>query len=129
MATLPRSIAGAYAAPPRPDSLSIGWPKRILGPPELAGFREARSAAHGEPVQPGIEFQFNAAIVASGLTITVQDLTTLAYVTGTTSYNSGTRIASWVASPATPLVRGTKYLVTITGSRRPTAPRCPRRSR
>jgi hypothetical protein len=70
----------------------------------------------GVPVQPGIEFQFAAAIVSSGLTMTVQNLTTSGFVSGTTTYNSGTRIASWVASPSTPLLRGTKYLVTITGT-------------
>ena len=91
-------VASFYANP---------WQVFLEGPPP--------PPPTGEPVQPGIEFQFAAAIVATGLTITVQNLTTSAYVTGTTSYNSGTRIASWVASAATPLMRGTKYLVTITG--------------
>ena len=98
-----RALSGAEVA----SFYANPWQVFLQGPPS--------PPPTGTPVQPGIEFQFAQPIVATGLTVTVRNLTTSAYVSGTATYNSSTRIASWVASPAAPLLRGTKYLVTITG--------------
>ena len=49
------------------------------------------------------------------MVVTVQDLTTGAMISGTAAYDGSTRLMSWTVSPATPLLRGTKYLATIAG--------------
>jgi hypothetical protein len=68
------------------------------------------------PVLPGFGFGFAQAIVATGLSITVVNLTTGATVSGTVSYNASTRLATWTAAAGAPLVRGVKYYVTVQGA-------------
>ncbi len=66
------------------------------------------------PVLGHLDFLFSETIVATGLTITVIVSSTQASVPGTTTYNSGTKIATFV--PTTPFVAGTKYIATISGA-------------
>jgi hypothetical protein len=77
------------------------------------------AAASGPPptgtsVIPSISFQFAAAIIATDLTITVTISATSASFPGTTTYNSGTRTATF--TPSSPFVLGTKYLVVVSGA-------------
>ena len=118
----------SLAPPPRPGCRSAGWRNVSSTPTRCRASLSCVPPHAGQTVQVGIEFRFGAAIVATGLTITVEGLTTLAYVTDTSSCNPSTWIASWVASPATPLMRGPASSPSP-GSRRPTAPRWPCRSR
>ena len=61
-------------------------------------------------------FDFGGPIISAGLTITATTASGASFP-GTTSYNSGTFIATF--TPVSPFVAGTKYLLTISGATAP----------
>jgi hypothetical protein len=68
------------------------------------------------PVLPALGFLFSSAVTATSLAFVVQNLTTGVTVPGTTTYNASTHLATWTAAAPTPLLRGVKYLVTVSGA-------------
>jgi hypothetical protein len=68
----------------------------------------------GAGVIPGIGYQFNKPIVATNMVISVVISASEATVSGTTSYNPETYLATF--TPASPFAVGTKYIATISGA-------------
>jgi Bacterial Ig-like domain len=84
-----------------------------LASPEVWSFTTSDAPPKGTSVVPSIGFQF-AAPTSGTVVFTVTVSATNTRVSGTTTYNSGTQVATF--TPTSPFQIGTKYLVTISGA-------------
>ena len=97
----------------QPGRIQPGGPS---AQPGYAGAVPSGPPPTGTPVLSGVGYKFSGPVVATGLTIGVVVSATRAPVSGTTSYNSSSWVATFIPSPTTPFVVGAKYLVTVSGA-------------